>query len=57
MTQVQSCYQVGELELDLIIFPTYKIFPDLDIGEIEIDIYYGDVEDDEFFNDDLILVI
>ena len=57
MTQVQSCYQVGELELNLIIFPTCKIFPDLDIGEIEIDIYYGDVEDDEFFNDNLILVI
>ena len=41
----------------LIIFPTCKMFPDLGIGEIEIDIYYGDVEDDEIFNDDVILVV
>lgn len=55
--QIQSYCEVGGLEPDLIVFPTYKIFPDLDIGEVEIDIYYGDIEDDGIFNDDLILVI
>ena len=57
MTKVESCYQVDVLRPDLIIFPTCKMFPDLGIGEIEIDIYYGDVEDDEIFNDDVILVV
>ena len=29
-------------EPDLITFPTYKIYPDLDIGELEEEIYYDD---------------
>jgi len=30
------------IEPDLITFPTYKIYPDLDIGELEEEIYYDD---------------
>ena len=29
-------------EPDLITFPTHKIYPDLDIGELEEEIYYDD---------------
>jgi len=30
------------IEPDLITFPTHKIYPDLDIGELEEEIYYDD---------------
>ena len=30
------------IEPDLITFPTYKIYPELDIGELEEIIYYDD---------------
>ena len=30
------------IELDLITFPTYKIYPEFDIGELEEEIYYDD---------------
>ena len=30
------------IEPDLITFPTYKIYPGLDIGELEEEIYYDD---------------
>ena len=55
--QQEPTYQVGELEQDLIVFPTCRVFPDLGVSEIEIAIYYGDIENDDFFNDDLILVV
>ena len=30
------------IEPDIITFPTHKIYPDLDIGELEEEIYYDD---------------
>ena len=30
------------IEPDLITFPTYKIYPEFDIGELEEEIYYDD---------------
>ena len=30
------------IEPDLITFPTHKIYPNLDIGELEEEIYYDD---------------
>ena len=30
------------IEPDLITFPTHKIYPDLDIGDLEEEIYYDD---------------
>ena len=37
---LSSCYMI--IEPDLITFPTYKIYPELDIGELEEIIYYDD---------------
>ena len=37
---LSSCYMI--IEPDLITFPTYKIYPELDIGELEEEIYYDD---------------